>query len=128
MDISKLLEDGNDNAQWYKIEGTDAKVKIRKLKPKEIDAISEKCTFKKMGRRGQVIEKLDNGRYMKELLDGSVMEWKKIDLADGQALACNRENKIKLDENWMEFRTLWSSIVLGNEEAEAYLLEEERKN
>ena len=50
---------------------------------------------------------------MIELLDKIVVDWS--DIKDGEdEFSCNRDNKIKLDENWMLFRKTWRDIMMDH--------------
>ncbi len=110
MDVSQLL-DGGEELQWFDIIGSQplARIQIKLLRPREFDTIINQS--KRFGGRRAEIEIDDHG--MIELLDKIVVDWS--DIKDGEdEFSCNRDNKIKLDENWMLFRKTWRDIMMDH--------------
>ena len=113
MNINSILTE-EDPGKWYPIKGfSKVKVKIRNLKPKERTELGEQCTRERM-RRGRIEETIDTEALNKLLLDRCVVDWENIEDNDGP-MECNFENKMKLNENWLEFSELWNGVYLSGE-------------
>lgn len=108
MNITRILT-GDDPGTWYPIDGFgSARVKIRKLKPKETSDIRQQATRERM-RGGRVEEKVNSEALNDALLDRCIIEWDGIE-DDNGPIECNFENKKKLDDNWSEFSELWNNV------------------
>ena len=131
MDVTKYLDGEGSEPQWYKMypEGAEnsPQLKILILTPKRIDSLYEQCSGNKFtGRRNQ--RQFDNRKFLRAILTEMVLDWKFIDGPDETPLECNIQHKMKLDEQWTQFRQTWFTVYLEGEDAEYLLVEEERKN
>ena len=111
MDVSQLLNGGED-LQWFDLVGTQplARIQLKFLKPKEFDDIINQS--KRFGSRRATEFDLDD-RAMEELLDQMVVDWDNIKNGE-EELPCTKENKLKLDQNWMLFRKTWRDIMMDH--------------
>jgi len=125
MDVSRLIQE-DTVGKWYTVPGSDVEVKIRRLKPKEIDAMRRRSRARRFdGRRGEL--DVDADKLSRLMLCEMVTEWKNISMGE-EPLPCTNEEKVLLDKNWMAFRQLWNSVWLEGESDEAAREEEEQGN
>lgn len=125
MDIGEILNGGLE-PEWYTIPGTNVRIAIKAVKPKDRDRMVRQCTSKRM-RRGQLIEEVDIPRLNNLLLEDSVVKWENVEKGD-ESFPCTTENRRALNDNWPAFNKLWLSVIRDHSDLDEAVMEEELGN
>ena len=125
MELKKLMVDSK--AVWIDFPGLDGfSIEVANLSRKELNALRKRCTTQKFDRKSrQLIEDLDEDKFVVEFSKASIKNWKGLTLghletlilidADGQDLtqdvAYSQENAEVLVQNSAEFDTWLNEVV-----------------
>ena len=117
----------DSKAVWIDFPGLDGfSVEVANLSRKELNALRKRCTSQKFDRKSrQLIEDLDEDKFVTEFSKSSIKNWKGLTLghletlilidADGQDLeqdvAYSQENAEVLVQNSAEFDTWLNEVV-----------------
>ena len=125
FDVGQILN-GGPEPEWYTVPGTNVRVAIRAVKPKDRDRFVRQCTTKRM-RRNQLVEEVDIRRLNNLLLDDSVTGWENVKNGDNP-FDFTPENCRALNDNWPAFNKLWLSVIREHSDLDEAVMEEELGN
>ena len=132
MDITKILA-GDRPAEWFTIPTGG------KNEPTVLVKIPSPKLLREMGRQAGITEArrfeeddLSNEAFLSDLVDYMILEWKNIrtggDGAKATDLPCNRENKVLLMDNWLEFYSVILDILIAHRVKAEKVREKDEKN
>ncbi len=131
MDVTKIVA-GDREPKWFRIPTggeNEPEVLVRTPSPKKIREMSKRAGLSSARRFDE--KDLTNDRFLSELCDYMIVEWRNIKSeVDGELtdLPCNRENKISLMENWTEFFSAVLDVLNASRVDAEAVLEEGRGN
>ena len=125
MELKKLMVDSK--AVWIDFPGLDGfSVEVANLSRKELTALRKRCTTQKFDRKTrQLVENLDEDKFVTEFSDASIKNWKGLTVdhletlilidTDGQdpkaEIEYSKENAEVLVTNSSEFDTWLNEVV-----------------
>lgn len=125
MDVTKIMSDDRE-PKWFRIPTggeNEPEVLVKTPAPKRIREISKRAGL--VGVRRFNEEDLSNERFLSDLCDYMIVDWKNIRAEiDGESveLPCNRANKVILMDNWIEFFSVVLDVLNASRvDAEAIL-------
>lgn len=115
---------------WFDLEG-GGRICLRSLSTEEAIAISKKTTKNKVEYKQNqrfTFEETDDDKQFSLMWDAVIVDWEGIETADGKALECNTENKLKLMKKSPVFARIIRGFAEKLTELELIQKEEETKN